>query len=105
MQVISVLLAARLSRLSPPSPGHAAARSLTRAWTRRPQPRAGSYEEDGEEQGTSEPSWLEEQSASLSHLSHRLSGQDGGLPHLALDTQRTLTCAYGLPANCLDTLH
>src|SRR6266536_803093 len=45
--VISVILAAQLSRPSPPSPGHAAARSLTRAWTRRSRPRGGSYEEHG----------------------------------------------------------
>jgi hypothetical protein len=42
-----------LSRPSPPSPGQARCAVASRAWTRRPRPRAGSYEGTGEEQGTS----------------------------------------------------
>ena len=30
----------------------------SRAWTRRPRPRAGSYEEDGEDQGTGTPNHI-----------------------------------------------
>jgi hypothetical protein len=90
-----VLLAARLSRPSPPNPGHAAARSPREPGHVGRGQGLAATREDGGGAGHEPGSPAAERGVSLSHPSHRLPGQARIQPSVR-DTRQTLTCGYGL---------